>query len=83
MIDHRAFAASLLVLLVACSDARTSPRLSATGGPARNGGLGYGSGNAVPTDTAASTTAANPIGMASESAETPQERGGMGYGSGN
>ena len=83
MTSHRAFAASLLVLLVACSDAPTSSRLGAPGGPAGNGGHGFGSGNVVPTDTAASTTAANSTDTSSVPAGAPQERGGLGYGSGN
>jgi hypothetical protein len=75
--------ASALAMLTACAVSPTSPRLGAPGGPARGGGLSYGSGNAVPTDTSASTTAADPSGTAAEPGESTEERGGMGYGSGN
>lgn len=75
--------AATLALLTACADAPTRPRPDPPGGPARGGGHGFGSGNVVPTDTAASTTATDRTGSTSEPAESTQERGGMGYGSGN
>lgn len=75
----------LAAALAACSGAPTTPRLDAPSGPARSGGLGYGSGNVVPTDTTTNTTAADPIGTAATEPtdSASQERGGMGYGSGN
>jgi hypothetical protein len=81
-----AIAASLFAAaLAACSEPPTGPRLDAPAGRAHNGGLGYGSGNVVPTDTTTNTTAADPTGTtATEPADsTARERGGMGYGSGN
>jgi hypothetical protein len=79
----RALAASLLVLLLACSDVPTSPRPGAPHGPARDRGHGFGSGNVVPTDTAASTMAADLTSTPTAPEGSPQERGGLGYGSGN
>jgi len=78
-----AIAASVLAAaLAACSEGSTEPQ---PGAPARSGGLGYGSGNVVPTDTSTNTTAADPTGTtAAEPTDSAGEgRGGMGYGSGN
>lgn len=81
-----AIAASILAtVLAACSEHPTGLGLDAPAGPAHNGGLGYGSGNVVPTDTTTNTTAADPNGTTATEPTDPstQERGGMGYGSGN
>lgn len=70
--------------LTACSGDSTASRLDAPAGAARNGGLGYGSGNVVPTDTTTNTTAADPSGTtATAPTDSATQRGGMGYGSGN
>lgn len=81
-----AIAASFLAAaLTACSRSSTVPETRAPTAPSRNGGLGYGSGNVVPTDTSTSKTAAGPTGTtATEPTDSATlERGGMGHGSGN
>jgi hypothetical protein len=80
-----AIAASFLVALPACSRSSTVPEARAPTAPSRNGGLGYGSGNAVPTDTSTNTSTAAPTATtALEPADSATwERGGMGHGSGN
>ena len=81
-----AIAASFLVAaLTACSRSSTVPDARAPADPSRNGGLGYGSGNVVPTDTSTRTTAAHPAGTTAPELDdsATRERGGLGYGSGN
>ncbi|HEX8455218.1 MAG TPA: hypothetical protein VF647_24270 [Longimicrobium sp.] len=81
-----AIAASLFAAsLAACTEGSTVPDPRAPAFPSRDGGMGYGSGNVVPTDTSTNTSAADPAGTtATEAADSATlERGGMGYGSGN
>jgi hypothetical protein len=76
-----AIAASFLVAaLTGCSRSSTVPEARAPTAPSRNGGLGYGSGNAVPTDTSTNTSAAAPTGTTALEPAIPLRGSAAGWG---